>query len=38
MGFGREASREDCMDFMIDMDVIELASWFWDCLTVIWGN
>ena len=38
MGFRREVSGEDCMDTMIDLDVIELATWLWSCFTVIWGS
>jgi hypothetical protein len=36
-GCETSARGEDCMD-MIELDLMEMASWLWQSLTVIWGN
>jgi hypothetical protein len=40
MGFLTEVSGEDCMNALIETELqsMDLVTWLWQVLTVIWGS
>jgi len=40
MGFPTEVSGEDCMNTLMEMNLesMDLVTWLWQLLTVIWGS